>query len=260
MTTCHFSRRTKIEILKEIGNKEKILDIVFPPRCALCDTVLPPGGGYICDECTDKLSFVKEPRCFKCGKTIAAFEEEYCMDCSRRKRSYIKGYPVFNYVPPISESIMALKYGRRQEYSKFFGRIIADKYGEEFIRIGIDALVSVPVFKKKYATRGYNQAELIALEIERRTGIMNMHDFLVRVEETPPQKELTDEEREKNMIRAFSIGKGFASGKSENVPSRILLVDDIYTSGATIEACTRVLLAAGVKEVYYTSVAIGVSS
>ena len=241
--------------MRKIGNKDKILDIVFPPRCALCDTVMPPGGGCVCGECKDKLSFVKEPRCFKCGKTVASSEEEFCMDCGRRVRSYIKGFPVFNYVPPISESIMALKYGRRQEYAKFFGSAIADRYGNEFRKLGIDALVGVPVFKKKYATRGYNQAGLIALEIGKHTGIKCLNDLLVRVEETPPQKQLTDEEREKNMECAFTIGR-----LPTDVPGRVMLVDDIYTSGATIESCTRVLLAAGIKEVYYTSVAIGVSS
>lgn len=247
-------------ILRKTGNKEKILDIVFPPRCALCDRVMPPGAGFVCEECRAKLSYVKEPRCLKCGKTIASYEDEYCMDCSRRTRSYIKGFPVFNYVPPVSESIMALKYGRRQEYAKFFGNAIAERFGDDFKKLGIEALVSVPIYKKKYATRGYNQAELIAMEVEKYTGIKNYHNLLVREEETPPQKELTDEEREKNMAGAFAIGKAYENGKSGKIPGKILLVDDIYTSGATIESCTRVLHNTGVKDVYYTSVAVGVSS
>ncbi|MBR6402753.1 MAG: ComF family protein [Eubacterium sp.] len=234
---------------------KNIMDIIFPPRCVMCDKVIPPGRNLICAECEGELKYVSEPRCFRCGKEIASEEDEYCPDCEKRSRSFIRGFPVFNYVPPVSDSLMALKYRGRQEYAVYFGRVIAEQYGEEFRRLGIDALVSVPIYKKKYVTRGYNQAALIAMELGKCTGIHFYDKLLVRVEETPPQKELSDEEREKNMEGAFAIDK-----KADDIPKAVMLVDDIYTTGATVEACTRVLLKAGVERVYYTSVAIGVGS
>ena len=245
--------------IKNISFKDRVLplvtDIIFPPRCVMCDNVILPGKKLICDECEGELKYVSEPRCFKCGKEVTSEEDEYCPDCEKRSRSFVRGFPVFNYVPPVSDSLMALKYRGRQEYAVYFGRVISERYGNEFKRLGIDALVSVPIYKKKYVTRGYNQAALIAKEIGKCTGIVFFDKLLLRVEETPPQKELSDEEREKNMEGAFAIDKTV-----DKLPKTVLLVDDIYTTGATIEACTRILLKAGVERVYYTSVAIGVGS
>ncbi|HCA22173.1 MAG TPA: hypothetical protein DEO87_07340 [Lachnospiraceae bacterium] len=130
--------------------------------------------------------------------------------------------------------------------------------------------------------RGYNQAALIAEAISKETGIPVNEKLLIRSKNTAPQKELNDTDREKNLLSAFAIGmtnsdkddkkrggskcvmdkeiqnaaNGAVRDRSE-IPGVVMLVDDIYTTGATIEGCTKVLLAAGVNKVYYTSVAIG---
>ncbi len=228
-----------------------ILDLLFPPRCAICDRVVPMGGNHICGNCRTELSYVKEPVCFRCGKEIGSEEEEYCLDCSTKNRSYDKGFPVFNYVPPITDSIMAFKYRGRQEYAAFYAEEIYRLYGENFGKLGIEVIVPVPVHKQKLVSRGYNQAELLAKSLGKLTGIKVRTDLVVRIEDTPPQKELSDEQREKNMRAAFASADRSVSYNS------VLLVDDIYTTGATIEACTIVLKELGVEHVYYTSIAIG---
>lgn len=234
-------------------NREKagtrILDALFPPRCAICDKVVPAGSGHICPDCRKGLKLISEPRCLKCGKGTMSAENEYCYDCSRKERSYVRGYPLYNYEPPISDSLMALKYQGRQEYARFYGQELNRVFGKEFKRIGIDAIVPVPIYKKKLASRGYNQAELIADELSMQSGIRIIKDFIIRTEDTTPQKELSDQERERNMRGAFEPGKKHAKA--------VLLVDDIYTTGATIENCTKICLEMGVEKVYYTSVAIG---
>ena len=79
---------------------DNLIDAIFPPRCAVCDEVLPVGRKGICDFCRGRLSYITEPRCLKCGKEIDSENDEYCFDCSQNIRSYDLGFPVFNYIPP----------------------------------------------------------------------------------------------------------------------------------------------------------------
>ena len=109
----------------------------------------------------------------------------------------------------------------------------------------------VPVHPHKRKVRGYNQAQLLAEELSKKIGVPVYKDYLVRIVDTSPQKELNDKARLGNLKNAFKLNENAIKLK------KVLLVDDIYTSGATIEACTKVLLSAGTKEVFYTSVAIG---
>ena len=109
----------------------------------------------------------------------------------------------------------------------------------------------VPVHKSKLRDRGYNQAEVLSVELGRRLKLPVDTGLILRDAKTTPQKGLSNQEREENLKRAF-----ISSGKIVKYKSA-LIVDDIYTTGATVEACTRVLQSMGIKEVYYTSVCIG---
>lgn len=244
-----------------IRMKDILINLVYPPRCAVCDGVLfyPKARNCstdgVCANCYGKLRYIREPICMKCGKEINDDEAEYCYDCENNQRSYIRGFPVFNYVPPVSEAVIAIKYHNRQEYAAFYGNEIVKVHGATFKRLGIEALVPVPVHENRLRKRGYNQAELIAEVISKGTGIRLDLNLIKRVSDTKPQKELDDVEREKNLHLAFARGDGVDTNRT--VPESVLIVDDIYTTGATVEACTKVLLAMGVKRVYYTSICIG---
>ncbi len=229
-----------------------VLDVLFPPRCAICDEVISVSARGICPRCRGRLSYVEKPVCYKCGKEVMSVEEEYCPDCGRKERDFIKGFPVFNYISPVSDSIMKLKYGGRQEYASFFVEEIYRVHGKELDKLGIEAIVPIPIHKKKYISRGYNQAELIADVLGKCMHVKVRNDILKRCEDTPPQKQLSDTEREINMSRAFT-----ATEMRGELPETILLVDDIYTTGATVQACTKACMEKGIKMVYYTSVAIG---
>ena len=111
----------------------------------------------------------------------------------------------------------------------------------------------VPLYKARLKKRGYNQAALLGSAIASATGIRLDDSLLVRTKNTAPQKELDDGEREKNLLSAFTV----KDSGTRTIPSAVLLVDDIYTTGATIEGCTTVLKRAGVRKVFYTSIAIG---
>ena len=228
-----------------------VADLFFPGRCAVCDEVLSSPKDGICSECRKLLQYIEEPRCMKCGKGLMSSEQEYCFDCGKEERSYICGFPLLNYVSPVRESLARMKYDGRQEYAEFYGRELALYFKERFGRLGIDALVPVPVSSKRRRERGYNQAELIADVLSRYVGIPVDKTLLTRSVDTDPQKKLLRQERARNLMKALK------TGRSDNIPESILLVDDIYTTGATIEACSRTAMQGGVKRVYYTSVAAG---
>ena len=133
----------------------------------------------------------------------------------------------------------------------FYANEIVRRHGKALLGLGIDTMIPIPVHKKKLQKRGYNQAEVLAQRLGKDLHIATYPRYLQRVVDTNPQKELNDKERMKNLKSAFKIGENKIKLK------RVLLVDDIYTSGATIEACTKALLENGTEMVYYTSVAIG---
>ena len=233
--------------------KEMMIDALFPLRCALCDEVMEAGQRGVCRQCRSRLEYLSEPRCMKCGKELISEEEELCLDCEAKSRSYDAGFPLFNYIPPVSDSIVRLKYHGREEYADFYGREIAKRYGPVFKSLGIECIVPVPLYKARLKKRGYNQAALLGSAIASATGIRLDDSLLIRTKNTAPQKELDDGEREKNLLSAFAV----KDSGTRTIPSAVLLVDDIYTTGATIEGCTTVLKRAGVRKVFYTSIAIG---
>lgn len=228
-----------------------LLDLVYPRRCPICDKILPYGGKNICGN-VHRLPYVEEPTCLKCGKELPEESDaEYCDDCRRHKRSFEKVYPAFNYVEPVKSSVLAVKYKNKREYLDFYGRMLAKRISPELKLIHLSGIVPVPVHKSKLRKRGFNQAEVLAEIIGKETGVKVYKDLLVRMSDTTPQKELSPVERANNIKQALSVGK------KENDLKNVLLVDDIYTTGATVEACTEVLLAAGLKKVYVAVICVG---
>lgn len=233
-----------------------LLDLIYPRRCPVCNEVLAFGERGVCPDCRGALSFVNQPVCMKCGKEVKrrGFDsfgaEEYCSDCMRRARSFSGGIALLNYNDGARKVMAGLKYKNRREYADFLAEEMAKRHGRKIIRLGADALVPVPIHKKRWRERGYNQAELLAKGLSGRLSIP-VRKLLLRVEHTEAQKELGYEARQKNEERAFAALD--CAGMR-----RLLLVDDIYTTGATAEACTRTLLSAGAGEVFLLSMAIGI--
>lgn len=229
---------------------KKAIELIYPKSCPLCGDIIKEYE-QICPECRCTLSYVESPSCLKCGCEIDGEEEEYCHNCAKRERTFIKGYPALNYVGPIRESLAQFKYHGMKSYSEFYADEIAKRHGDELKQLEIDALVPVPVHRKKLLKRGYNQAELLANDLGRILDIPVDSDLLLRNINTLPQKKLNDVEREINIKKAFISRDKIVKYNS------VVLVDDIYTTGATIEACTRVLREKGIKNIYYTSVCVG---
>lgn len=240
---------------KRIRAKEQVLQIFFPKTCPVCEEILEKHR-EICSKCEEKLQFVREPKCKKCGKPFEGTGEmqkirEYCGDCTKRMHFYEFGMAVFLYNDDIKESIYRFKYHNQRTYADFYGNAMAHRYGKTIKDLGIQALIPVPISRKKKTIRGYNQAELMARSLGRELNIPVDNEILERNRNTVPQKELNFEERRNNLKNAFKISR---NGIEYN---KILMVDDIYTTGSTIDACATALKNAGVREVYFISLSIG---
>ena len=233
-----------------MGVYDSVMDLIFPRRCAVCDEVIPYGGGYVCGSHTD-LPYVKAPVCMKCGKEIDSEEREFCLDCEKHFRNFERGFPVFNYLEPFKASVLAIKYHGKREYCDFYGRIMAEKVRPYIKRYGIDAVTCVPVHRKKRRQRGYNQALELAKVLAKELELPLCPDMLVRNRYTAPQKELNNLERANNIKMSMSVGRIYSQYRN------ILIVDDIYTTGATIDVCASLLKSAGARNIYYSSVCVG---
>lgn len=229
----------------------KSLDLLFPPACPLCGNILGANEKYVCAECGSKISYIVPPVCLRCGKEIEDEDIEYCSDCSEHSRSYIRGFPAINYEEPVKSGVAAFKYHNRRDGAAYFAYEIAKRQGKAILDVAPDVLVPVPVHRTKKLKRGYNQAELLANELGKRLCIPVDRKILCRSSNTMPQKKLDPEARERNLKQAF-----VATDRNVKYNS-VMLVDDIYTTGATIEACSAALHSKGIKNVYYTSICIG---
>lgn len=237
-------------ILKEIT--EHLLDWFFPRRCVFCDDLLKSGEKYLCRKCRVRMpSPIQEPRCKRCGKPLVVNEQEYCYDCLEYEQKYDRGIGIFTYQDPMKQALMRLKFKGRKEYGEFLGRLMCI-YGEEFIKqIRPQVILPVPVHRKKLRARGYNQAEVLARVISSGFSIPIRTDLVLRKKFTKAQKELNRKERKKNLEQAFCV-------KPEaGLYKKVLLVDDIYTTGSTINAIAGKLKQEGVKEVYFLCLCIG---
>lgn len=224
--------------------------MLFPRRCPVCDEIVPMGEGLICSRCRTKPQYIREPRCRRCGKQLMGEARQFCHDCMQRKHVYDYGYALYDY-QSMRKSIYRFKYGKRCEYAAFYAEDICEKLSDEIRMMEADVIVPVPVHASRRRSRGYNQAELIAVELSRLTGIAVDGKLVKRVRKTVPQKELTIQERQNNLKKAFNI--------STNVVklNKVILVDDIYTTGSTFDAIAMELKRHGVKSVYFIALCIG---
>lgn len=233
--------------------KEQAAGILFPRRCPVCGEIVMPKGALICPGCRGKLSDVSGSLCLKCGKELVDEDGEYCFGCMRHPKSFVYGAALFNYNEVSAKSMVQIKYKNKREYLDFYSREMADKLHDKIQRMNAQALVPVPVHPQRLKSRGFNQAQELAFRLSKLTGISLCTDLLIRSRKTAPQKELTPGQRLKNLEQAFSVNPGSCFRDAASV----ILVDDIYTTGSTIEACTRALRKAGIEKVYFLAVCIG---
>lgn len=229
---------------------EGLIDCVYPPRCPICNKIIPLGGSNICTVCSKKVTYVEEPYCLKCGKPVDD-ERELCCDCSQKEHNYDEGRSTFIYDEYMSRSVYRFKYNSKKEYAKFYGEEIFKRLNKKIISWNAEAIIPVPIHKMRMKQRGFNQANLLAKELSKYTKIPVKNNIVYRKNQTKVQKNLSAKERENNIKKAFIVKKNSVELNS------VIIIDDIYTTGSTVDAISACLKAAGVKKVYVVTLCIG---
>ncbi len=187
----------------------------------------------------------------KCGKPVAAWEQEYCRDCERRRLDFEQGRSLWLHVPPVTQAVYQFKFHNKRYYAEIFAREMADRYGSWIRERGIEEIIPVPLHPARMRARGFNQADLLAKRLSEELRIPVGKNVVYRIRKTKPQKQLDDRERVKNLKQAFAVSRHWKAPKS------VLIVDDIYTTGSTIHRISKVLKKAGAEKVYFLTISIG---
>ena len=231
--------------------------LIYPMRCPGCDEILRVSDrerGF-CRWCYRELTEIEGVLCLKCGKKLLDQTMEYCKDCANIEHSFDQNRALFLYAGPIVEGMYRFKYSNRRDYAEIFSEYMIKKLGcfiEEISRDGeLDAIIPIPMNEKSVRERGYNQAEALGDYLSGKIGVPCMKNIVLREKSTKKMKTLDPVERRLNLIRAFKYRETSVKLK------KILLVDDIYTTGATMDSVSRVLREHGVKEIYSICVCIG---
>ena len=213
------------------------LDLLFPPRCLGCGG----GGAFLCAGCADSLRQAAPPRCPSCWQPGA--DAGRCLDCQLRPPAYDGLRAAFVYQGMARELVHALKYRGMTALAAPMASLLAQAVRSH--GLAADVVVAVPLSGLRRRLRGYNQAEALARALGRELGLPVSGRALERRRHTPPQARSADAEaRRRNVVGAFRCRERAIAGR------RVLLVDDVATTGATLDACAAALKAAGARSVW----------
>ena len=228
--------------------KETLLRLLFPPRCALCGHVLrlSEQKGFLCEACKENIPYFPEDFCPRCGGGTDT--AGFCAFCLQ-PYAFEGAFAAFPY-EKVREAVHLFKYDGGIQMGEGQGELMAAyllKYHRELLA-KIDVMLAVPLHRAKEKRRGFNQTHILCGKISERTGLAFQKDGLERKRDTIAQSTLSPEERKENLKDAFRATADF-SGK------RILLVDDVFTTGATCHACAKELYRSGAAAVVVFSLA-----
>ncbi len=235
-------------LFKPLGS---LLDFFLPRLCVFCRGAVPEGSGAaVCQACHDDIEWVASPLCLRCGRVFGSKEgvDRLCGLCQKEPPPFVRARAAVLYDDdgPAGSAIKRFKYGRRMDLLPVLQAWLRTPACRE-LTAAADLLVPVPLHTRRLKERGFNQALLLARAFPD-TPVAR--EALVRVRHTVPQSGLNPKERRENVKKAFAVPR-----PEEVKGKKIVLVDDVYTTGATVKECARVLLKAGAREVQVLTVA-----
>lgn len=236
---------------KENSLMNRIWEVLYPSRitCIICDDELTHDcKGSICGNCYEKLSKSLEHVCERCGESLDSLAN-FCLNCKKSSKRYFKkARAPFLYDGEIKSLIHNLKYNNKQYIGEYLSEFLVEEYKKN--NFDVDFIVPIPLSQKRLKQRGYNQSLLLCKKFETELNLCVNTTNLVRVVDTPTQTALTKDERKHNLERAFKV-----VDKKLFRDKKILIIDDVYTTGATMEEASKTLIESGASEVYCLSVA-----
>ncbi len=234
------------KIIKNCGDLiAGFADFFFPRYCIVCQEKLTDKENVCCLKCFKKMKRIEEPKCKICGGTIRGkIKNNLCPSCPDPPVYFKFAASVFFYNLVPGTIIKSIKYKGRDDAASLAGKIMAAYFNENLSNNKFDFIIPVPLHKLRFTMRGYNQAELLSYQISKYTKIPMIKDVLIRIKFTKKQSLIPIEDRKSNIKDAFSIwSKEIIKGKN------ILLIDDIMTTGSTVNECSKELVVSGANEV-----------
>lgn len=250
----------KVRDLGRIG-----LEFLFPSNiyCICCGNLVDKSRGYsLCDQCMDALHWANGRTCAKCGKVLAETEkrklldevregQELCDQCKKNSFYFEQGFTCMQYGLMEKEIVHKFKFNGFGYMGEKLGKIMLDRILLEDLQV--DMVMSVPMHPKNQLKRGYNQSELMAKVVAKGLGVVYNNRVLIRKQYKAPMNKLDAEQRYANVKGSYGIGPEIPKLQGEC----ILLIDDIYTTGSTVDECSRILMEAGAGKVYVLTLASG---
>jgi ComF family protein len=231
--------------LRELIND--VSDIIFPPQCLACAEIInQPAKQVFCSTCQEKIVFITDNFCPICGVPflVCPAGTHICGNCLVNKPYYTRARAVAGFETVIMDAIHKFKYGRNVSTGNSLGLFMANFSFPDFNFSEYSLLIPVPLHIKRLRDRGFNQSLLLAKEMGEKYNLPVKFSLLKRSKFTLTQTGLNKAEREKNIKGAFVVAK-----KEKVTGKNIILIDDVYTTGATVNECARVLLKAGAQKV-----------
>lgn len=228
-----------------------LLETLLPPRCFACGIEVATQGD-LCGSCWATVTFITDPQCTICGYPFEheAGDNALCGACLQRKPLYDVARVALRYDDASRPLILAFKHGDRSEGADVFGRWMARVVADSGIEPNL--IMPVPLHRIRLWRRRFNQSALLANTLSRHLDIVTDVTSLVRTRNTPTQGGLKARERHRNVRRAFAM----KPGTEDRVKGRnVVLVDDVMTTGATVESCARVLKRAGAAHIFVIALA-----
>ncbi len=233
---------------------KNILSLIYPVHCAGCRKSLDPlNESGLCDFCKLQIRRNPKPHCPSCGRSIQDMTD-LCAECRRRKFHFERAYSACLYEGVLKELVHLFKYKGRASLAITLSGLMTDFIKDNTGTIDeIDLITFVPLQNSRLRRRGFNQSRMLAFNISKEFGIA-LRDTLEKKGRTKPQNELSREDRLMNLNGSFRVRKG----SSSLADLKILLIDDVMTTGSTLNECAKTLLEDGAKEVRCLTLARGI--
>lgn len=225
-----------------------LLNLLFPEKCLICEKQIDQNK--ICNECWGKCTFITKPYCSICSHPFEyeTDENSICGACVASKPLYNRAISIFKYDDYSKKLIHKFKYKDQLHILDYFTNLILNM-GKEVLDQA-DIIIPIPIHKHKLLKRGYNQAALLAMQIAKKREISYYPQLLTKNTNTPPQAGLNKSQREKNIKNSFQLNSSLAK---QIEGKRILLIDDVITTGSTISECCKILKKAKPGKIFVLS-------
>ncbi|MDH7498813.1 MAG: ComF family protein [candidate division NC10 bacterium] len=235
---------------------EALFSLLFPSPCRVCQGPLLSHRSLICGSCWDAIQVIEGPICPRCGIPFPSAESQafasdfLCGSCRLQEPPFHQARSVGYYEGTLREAIHLFKFGRREEMGRHLGALMVDHFPAEWEDFGLDLIVPIPLHPRRRRQRGFNQSLILGEALARAFDLRLHGRLLSRARPTLPQSDLPLSEKFANLKGAFEVRR-----TEEMEGKNILLVDDIYTSGATAQEASKTLLKAGAERVFVYTLA-----